>query len=168
MRKSCNITRQNTDLRTRGMLWAENRRGLEKKTVWTLLVKKVNALTWFFFSLPVCCETCREPDGRAGEDLPTSRQPETLVWCLHAHAQTSTPSHTRIRTHARTFNGLLCLTTRRLAVRESAAITKMLASSIAPHITSILVKGKQVTGPARKCGLCMLAVSGLLTAGLKG
>lgn len=32
----------------------------------------------------------------------------------------------------------------RLAVRYAAAITKKFASSIAPHITSILVHGKQV------------------------
>lgn len=32
----------------------------------------------------------------------------------------------------------------RLAVRHAAAITKKFASSIAPHITTILVHGKQV------------------------
>lgn len=35
-------------------------------------------------------------------------------------------------------------TNRRLAVRHAAVIIKKFASSIAPHITSILVHGKQV------------------------
>lgn len=37
----------------------------------------------------------------------------------------------------------------RMAVRQSAAITKKFASSIAPHITTILVHGKQVMSRQR-------------------
>lgn len=34
----------------------------------------------------------------------------------------------------------------RLAVRNAAAVIQKFAGSIAPHITTILVHGKQVTG----------------------
>lgn len=47
---------------------------------------------------------------------------------------------------------------RRLAVRSVAAFTQKFSSSIAPHVTTLLVHGKQVTRRARR--LALLAVCG--------
>lgn len=51
----------------------------------------------------------------------------------------------------------------RLVVRHVAAITKKFASSIAPHITTILVHGKQVMSSKRwtEDSACLLPVSWL-------
>lgn len=79
-------------------------------------------------------------------------------WLLHSHCR----SH-KIFPHVDAYlnNCYLIWPNCRLAVRQAAVIIKKFASSIAPHITTILVHGKQVTFRRRwnEDSACLLPAS---------